>query len=327
MNDTLNYTYGSTVFKYQIFGSGNDKFVSIIGAATDCNELEFPEEINGIPVTTIAKEAFSSSTFTAVSFHRNIQSIGELAFYNSDLEKVNFSEGLKEIGVSAFSNTNVENIVLPNSLKTICDSAFEESPLTTITFGKNLEKIGNSAFSNCNFTSFSIPDSVKIVGEDILFDNLKLKSLHIGKQAKITDCIADCCMALEEISINPSNPHHTVIDNVLYTKNIDALIIYPSSKKDKTFKIPKSVKELKRRSFSFCRNLKDVYISNDCISGLNDSSLQVSSPVVHCRPNTVVSKFCSLYGVRMLPITNSKINEFVESLNDDVSKDAANIRK
>lgn len=329
MSATLTYKYKSIIYKYQIYGSGDNKYISITGCDFDSpgEELFFPEEIDGIPVTQIAKNAFESTTFKSAYFHKNIDFIDEFAFYDSCLEKVEFSEGLKEIGHFAFGDTILRSVTLPDSLKIIHGDAFSSSPLSSITFGKNLEVIEEDAFSFCDFESFSIPDSVKVVEDDILFNNSRLKSLHIGKQAKITNNITFCCKNLEKISIDPLNPYNAVADDVLYTKDMSILVRYPSGKKDKAFKIPKSVKRLEYDSFSFCDNLKDVYIYNDSILGLHDSSIDTCSLVVHCRPKTLVSEYCSLNGIPMWPLANSKINGFIESLDDDNPKEVNSLEE
>lgn len=55
---------------------------------------------------------------------------------------------------------------------------------------------------------------------------------------------SDCFDYLEEIEVHQDNPNYTTVKGVLYTKNCDALVMYPPAKRDTTMIIKSSVTEI-----------------------------------------------------------------------------------
>lgn len=89
--------------------------------------LILPETIDGVPVTGIAWEAFSScSNLTSVTLPKHLKMIGERAFRGcANLSAINFPEGLETIGPFAFA---------------WCPK------LTTVTFPPTLKELGAKVF-------------------------------------------------------------------------------------------------------------------------------------------------------------------------------------
>ena len=95
-------------------------------------------EINGVPVTRIAPEAFRDTPVTAVTVPGSVT----------------------EIGYSAFAGTALTEASLPDSVRCIESNAFSFCPqLTAVTLPAGLES-AESAFSDCpELTDVTIPDS------------------------------------------------------------------------------------------------------------------------------------------------------------------------
>ena len=131
---------------------------------TDCAEaaqgdLEIPEEIEGLPVTSIGKKAFFGCTsLTSISIPERVTSIGVEAFtVCASLTSITIPEGVTNIRRSTFSN---------------CSS------LTSITIPDSVTSIGDQAFDRCNgLTSIIIPqafhseDEASRLGLDKLWPN------------------------------------------------------------------------------------------------------------------------------------------------------------
>lgn len=148
---------------------------------TDTEVIIIPEQIDGVTVTSIGKNAFIKNTtikkvilneglenvgasafancgnLKNVEFSSTIKSIGMAAFSGTKLAEVKFNEGLEEIGRNAFAKIpTLKNIELPNSLKRIEQGAFSASRKEQnqnlpgkINFGPNLEYVGNNVFQYC----------------------------------------------------------------------------------------------------------------------------------------------------------------------------------
>ena len=74
--------------------------------------------------------------------------------------------------------------------------------------------------------------------------------LNIPEQIKEVE-IRDC-LSLKEINVSEENSELCSIDGVLYNKEADTLIAYPSGKEDKEFVIPDGVKCIAENAFEYC---------------------------------------------------------------------------
>src|SRR5690606_31662989 len=83
------------------------------------------DEIDGIPVTSIAPKAYKTRFITNVTLGANVTTIGDSAFEGSKLASITGLEHVVSIGNKAFYNipTLTTPIVL-NSVQSIGDNAF-----------------------------------------------------------------------------------------------------------------------------------------------------------------------------------------------------------
>ncbi len=159
--------------------SDRDEYIlARVANATD-KEIVIANEYNGIPVTSIAPDAFAGCTeITSVKIPLNIKKIGAGAFAGcTSLESVSFAVSDKckvdYIGEGAFLNcTSLTSIIIPRSVKTIealtfsnCKSLEE----VDISLAVNIESVGDKAFFGCeSLTSVSFPKKIKTFGASVL---------------------------------------------------------------------------------------------------------------------------------------------------------------
>ena len=126
---TLTMPAVSEGLTYRLIENGTAYAVSgkdFVGAGT----VVFPDYVDGIPVTSISSNCFSSSE-------------------KEDITGLRLPQKLESISGNAFSGTNVEKVVLPNSLKEIYGKAFAETKLTEITIPESVTTIKTYAFQDC----------------------------------------------------------------------------------------------------------------------------------------------------------------------------------
>ena len=130
-----------------------------------------PSEINGIPVTAIATDAFKNKGLTSVEIPNSVTSIGYAAFLNNQLTSVVIPNSVTSIGYAAFLNNQLTSVVIPNSVTSIGNSAFYNNKLTSVVIPNSVTSIGNSAFYNNKLTSVEIPNSVTSIGNSAFYNN------------------------------------------------------------------------------------------------------------------------------------------------------------
>ena len=152
---------------------GNIYFNKATGTITDCDwnvtGAVIPNEIEGVPVTSIDSLAFSDCTgLTSVIIPDSVTSIGQSAFFRcTGLTSVTIPNSVTSIGVSAFlACTGLTSVTIPNSVTSIGASAFKGcTGLTSVTIPNSVASIGGYAFSGCtSLTSITIPNSVTSIG-------------------------------------------------------------------------------------------------------------------------------------------------------------------
>lgn len=150
-------------------------FDASTGAITGYREyhayVEIPETIGGVPVKSVAENAFRSdysvygivfpegleridagafayaSSLAYVKFPTTLKTIGDDAFFSAQIGRIDWSEGLEEIGARAFQYDKSAILSLPETVKTIGESAFEGSWCQELYLGGNVESIGSRAFA------------------------------------------------------------------------------------------------------------------------------------------------------------------------------------
>ena len=136
-----------------------------------------------------------------------------------------------------------------------------------------------------DFTSvedMTFTDSVETLKSGALPNLSNLKSITLGSDvSEIEPSAFSGCVSLATISLSDGNESFMLDNGVLYTKNKDAIVLYPSGKTEDTFtilsgvktirsyasekaqnviivKIPESVEEIQDNAFSECEELKKL---------------------------------------------------------------------
>ena len=151
---------------------------------------------------------FGCSSLTSITLPDSVTSIGSYAFYYcSSLTSITIPESVTSIGNYAFDGcSSLTSITLPDGVTSIEDYAFRScSSLTSITIPAGVTSIGSGAFYGCSSLS-----------ECVIGANLS----HIGDNA------FSGCSKLQ-LSINEKNDYFTLIEGVLYNKNVTQIVYIP----------------------------------------------------------------------------------------------------
>jgi len=133
--------------------SDDNTHIVIIGYAEEFPQITIPSEIEGLPVTEIAKNAFTNNVdLYSIVIPDTVTVIGEDAFRGCrSLVSVTLPSGLKALPMNCFFDCTVlKNITLPETLESIGDFCFEGcTKLGEVKIPASVTEIGYDAFVHC----------------------------------------------------------------------------------------------------------------------------------------------------------------------------------
>lgn len=119
-------------------------------------------------------------------------------------------ENVKVIGKQAFFCSRISHIKLNEGVIEINEFAFSYSDMTEIDLPESLLIIRDYAFSMCrNLRKLCIPKNVYSIGKGILWNSGSI-----------------------EIEINPENKYYTMKDNIIYTHDMETVVLNGTSEND-----------------------------------------------------------------------------------------------
>ena len=207
---------------------------------------DFLTELNlkGNGETVINYDAFYSNDALKKISLAGIKTIGDGAFeYCGDLNSVNFGEGLLSIGSDAFRYCpNIETVSLPESLTTINDGAFERcSKLTRSDIPNKVTKLNDNTFAYCT----------------------SLKNVSIGSGCTSISATAFVdTSSIDRITVSEDNKNFTVVDGVLYNKDMTTLVLYPKNCSGE-FAVPDTVTTIADYAFYRSPNITKITIGKN----------------------------------------------------------------
>lgn len=174
--------------------------------------------------------------------------------FGSQVKTYTLGEGIEQIGLRAFfpgfpdggwggevtfQPTSLEEVYLPSTLRTIGGWAFQFcTNLKRVHIQEGLDSIANGAFTYCfNLESLHLPASLRVLGEG---------------QSQLRACT--------DISVAEANPYITMLDGVVFNKDMTTLMQYPSARIGESYRIPDGVKTVQGYAMEAPVNLKSLTI-------------------------------------------------------------------
>ena len=269
-----------------------DGTAELLAYSGEAAELEIPAEIDGIPISSIGKQAFYS---------------------NDILEKVTVPEGVKSIGSNAFCGCkSLCRISLPDSLKTVSMYAFSVLPkLEWITIPARVRRIGFGAFDSCSaLTTVTFLGSTDMPEGNPFVDCDRLTELIFPEDSPytvqwgfLTDTGKDQLIAYLPGYGIPSNARKTeirieVADGI---RIIGEGAFYECRELTEVI-LPASVTRIERRAFYWCTKLERITIPESVTEIAAEDG--VYAPFAHCGaltavvvPGSYAETYCREYGI------------------------------
>ena len=226
-------------------------------------------------IDTIGTRAFESCNISDMSFTKYAKNIGESAFADNCLTQVKLSEGVTDIAYQAFAyNINLTVFEIPDSVTSMCGTSLNGTEWyssqtdddiyvgsvyyeyrgddSVVTIKEGTTVIADYAFDDCySVQSVKLPSTLKTIGAFSFGSCTGLKKLDIPASVSSIDYLAFYgCYGLSEINVHPDNQYYTVVDGVLYSKDMTELVYCPRLDTDLVV-IPESVTKVHSGAFRY----------------------------------------------------------------------------
>lgn len=169
-------------------------------------------------------------------------SSSESPFFLSEIKSIKFTDGVTKVGNKGFGHClNLVNVEISDSITAI----------------------GDYSFSGCySLTSMVIPDGVITIGEYAFAGDVRISLVTIGSGVETIGKEAFYeCNSLTKIIVDENNKYFYSDDNgVLFNKDKNVLIKYPSNNSNKKYEIPYGVTYIGESAFASCCNLTEISI-------------------------------------------------------------------
>lgn len=204
-----------------------------------------------VPVGVFMNVNAGAITLEAVSL------INEYAFTGCRAQVV-FGENstISSVRSYAFENYAYTGpIALPATVTTVSQNAFYGARISAVSFGNGLQYIENNAFAYCvNLGSgggtLTLPATLQAIGVGAFY-NTAYSSVYIPAEVSdIGEYAFGVCENLTEIRVASGNPYYKDTNGVLYTKNGETLLQYPSHSANTEISVPAGVKVISRYAFA-----------------------------------------------------------------------------
>ena len=244
INQKKAFTVKATASNGYTYTELSDGTIEVTGYTGTATALTIPRTIDGKKVTSIGDYALrSNKIITSLTVPNTVTKIGIYSVANcTSLETVTLADSVESIGNWSFANNpKLSKITLGNNLKIIGAYAFEkDTNLTNINIPNTVEEIQTYAFTKSGITSIVLPKNLATLGASVFTD----------------------CSNLQNISIASGNTNFTIVDNVIYNKDQTILVYYFPLKRETSYTMPNTVRELPDEVFANVTNLKNITLSS-----------------------------------------------------------------
>ena len=266
-------------------------------------------------ITELGNMTFKGCNFKTIVLGKGLRKIGSYAFENCGTTTLQFATDgcLEKIGYYAFESHCLTQLTIPNTVvelsgfghsDTLSQVDFEKGSkltiisqafigcdlLTSMILPEGLLTIGYDAFWWCGGLEYVyIPNTVTSINSSAFSRCRSLKTIFIPASVENLSSEAFCNTKMECFELDENNLHYTLVDGVLYTKDMSTLVAYPTGKASTTFVVPKEVTTIAKSAFEDS-SLKVLKIEDGSqLCNIETYAFQFSNLTTIYLPNTISS--------------------------------------
>ena len=223
-------------------------------------------------VTSIGYCAFyNCNNLTSVYITDSVTVIRGYAFYLCpSLKNIKIPDSVTSIGAGVFRECyNLKEVTIPDSVTSIGAGAFRECyNLKEITIPGSVDTIEDEAFYGCrNLVNVIIENGVRSIGGEAFRECNSLADLSIPDSVtKISGSAFSFCSKLKSVNVANGNPAYSSSDGIIFDKGKTEIVIYLSSKENKSYSIPTTITTVGDFAFFGCKNLTSINVPSGVTS-------------------------------------------------------------
>lgn len=224
---------------YEIMEDG----LKIISCEADAVSVEIPTEIDGVPIISVAFNAFGANDALESVVWNTTARISTGLFKNTGLKTLTFGEAVEDISSYGLLDG--------------CEDVH-------VIFDRRYA--GEMNFNNCEaITEVTFTDKVEY--SYMSFNDCpNLQSVHIGAGLKFFDSDSFLrCPALKIFTVGVENENLSSADGCVYSKDGKEFLRYPAAMAADSFTVPDSVERIFRNAF-YGAQLREIFLPDTLIS-------------------------------------------------------------
>lgn len=292
-NDGIDTYYNSYIVKENViltvqFENVNDVFdieinsenrsAKVTGYSGEATDLKIPQTINGYHVTTIGEEAFLQSSIVRVGIPLSVNAINHYAFKDAiHLREVYFYGQVKGQTIRYISRDTLEDLLTEQMDVCLVDDVSGDGMVTYYQSGcpiASSELYEINTYNEIEYYTYKVyydlqyaPYMTNFQIYPYAFSGASaLETLHIPAGLRyISYTYFEDVPNLKTIIVDPDNAYMSVVDGVIYSKDLKRLLYYPTGLADLSFTVPDFVEYISLDAFVNNDVLEEIVIGEDLI--------------------------------------------------------------
>ena len=220
------------------------------------------------------------------------------------------------IGNNTFANCEyLVSVTMPNTITYLGEGAFHDNgTIQRIELSSSIHTLHDHTFWECRSLSTIDLTHVDTI-EYGVFNRSYVRNLHIHAGLKVHDIQGFCECPHLVLTIDENHPDFTIVDSVVYSKNMIKLLYYPATKLASTFSFPTSTHfiecELNNPHLKTL-NIHQYLLTIPNIGGLSNlTSISVDSNNAYMR--SINGMLCSADGTTLIAVPRNMKNVNITS--------------
>ena len=231
--------------------------------AKNLTTITLPASIQDLPTTKEANGFTSATNLTAIKV---------------DPANTNFKD---EDGV-VLTKDGKTLVAYPFARQGVANAAYNVTDPTkptgkVYTIPASVETIGKGAFAKAKEITAVQLNNVKKISEGAFYSVRYLRNVELGASVEtIEDGAISDTPDLSRFTVDNNNPNYTAdAEGVIYTKNKEELVLYPSGRAGEYSTLP-TTKKIRKRAFYYAQKVTKVNF-NSALENIDNDAFQVTS--------------------------------------------------